>query len=368
MYTDSIIETGNEVVDEIGKWNISGNVIPANWYKWILRDCGKPNLLAITILSEIVFWYRPVEVRDEQTGYIKGFKKRFKGDILQKSYAQLSEQFGEGKATVKRAVDLLEKLGIVKRIFRDIKVDSTRTFNNIMFLTLDPEALYKITYTKNESPMQNKKETPSKDEMGLSSNLQGDCFQKENKTPTKYADTNTENTTKSTYKEHIYPITHIYANIKETEENERYADDIGIDEIKKRRLLVKKNIDYENMILTFTCSEDKKRFEELYELICDVVCMNDGYIRINGRNLPLEVVKERFLKLDSSHMESIMDSLDRTHSKVKNIRAYLLTTIYNAATSSTNELRQKINHGQYEYAVKIEKEEDSFDYSIYIDN
>ena len=52
----NVIDTGNETVDSMGQLNLTGNIIPANWYKTILRDNGKPYLLAICILSEICYW------------------------------------------------------------------------------------------------------------------------------------------------------------------------------------------------------------------------------------------------------------------------------------------------------------------------
>ena len=75
---DSYFEVNN-VVDAVGKMNISGNIVPNNWFYHILRDTGKPNLLAISILSEIVYWYRPTEIRDEISGLTIGYKKKFKG-------------------------------------------------------------------------------------------------------------------------------------------------------------------------------------------------------------------------------------------------------------------------------------------------
>ena len=105
--------TGMETVDKIGQINFSGNVIPVRWFREILRDNGKPYLLAICILSELCFWYRPKEIRDERSGFVTGYKKRFRGDYLQKDYRQLGEFFGESKNSVKAAMDKLEKLGLV---------------------------------------------------------------------------------------------------------------------------------------------------------------------------------------------------------------------------------------------------------------
>lgn len=62
----------NEIVDAMGSINISGNIIPATWYKTITKENGKPYLLAIAILADIVYWYRPSEVRNQGTGHILG--------------------------------------------------------------------------------------------------------------------------------------------------------------------------------------------------------------------------------------------------------------------------------------------------------
>ena len=79
-----MLSSGNAMVDSMAEINITGNIIPQIWYKKILRDNGKPHLLAITILADIVYWYRPTEVRDETTSALIGFRKKFAEDLLQK--------------------------------------------------------------------------------------------------------------------------------------------------------------------------------------------------------------------------------------------------------------------------------------------
>ena len=48
----NIVNTGNASVDALAEMNISGNVTPVNWYKTILRENGKPYLLAICVLLQ----------------------------------------------------------------------------------------------------------------------------------------------------------------------------------------------------------------------------------------------------------------------------------------------------------------------------
>ena len=95
--------TGNASVDAIATMAITGNVIPATWYKTITTASGKADLAAINILSDVLYWYRPSEIRDEATGDIIAYRKRFSADLLQRSYDQLAEHFGLSKRQAKDA-------------------------------------------------------------------------------------------------------------------------------------------------------------------------------------------------------------------------------------------------------------------------
>ena len=92
--------TGNAVVDEVGTMNFIGNIIPMVWFKTICYPNGAPHNNAIHILADIVYWYRPKEERDEESGQLIGMKKKFKDDYLQRSYAQMAETFGLSKRQV----------------------------------------------------------------------------------------------------------------------------------------------------------------------------------------------------------------------------------------------------------------------------
>lgn len=89
--------------------NFSGNIIPETWYSTIKYTNGKPNLNAIIILADIVYWYRPREVRDEATGQLIGYRKKFKSDMLQRTYEQFAKKFGLSKRQATEAIVFLEK-------------------------------------------------------------------------------------------------------------------------------------------------------------------------------------------------------------------------------------------------------------------
>lgn len=148
------LTSGNVIVDAMGSINISGNIIPAIWYKTITKENGKPYLLAIVILADIVYWYRPSEVRDQGTGHILGWKKKFSDDLLRQSYQYYADLFGESKKTIKTAMDKLEKLQVIKREFRIVSYGDGLICNNVMYVELKPDMLYQLTFPE-EIPAMN---------------------------------------------------------------------------------------------------------------------------------------------------------------------------------------------------------------------
>lgn len=94
----------------------------------------------------------------------------------------------------------------------------------------------------------------------------------------------------------------------------------------ERREEVREQIDY----ATLKRNHPYDDVESLLELLVDVLSSTGPTIRIGGEALPTATVQERFRQLDSSHMEYILDCLKSTTTKIHNIRAYLLTALYNA--------------------------------------
>lgn len=70
--------------------------------------------------------------------------------------------------------------------------------------------------------------------------------------------------------------------------------------------------------------------ESLLELMAAVLCSTAATVRIGGEVLPAEAVRRRFRQLDSEHIKYIVEALRQTTTKIHNIRAYLLTALYNA--------------------------------------
>jgi len=115
-----------------------------------------------------------------------------------------------------------------------------------------------------------------------------------------------------------------------------------IDECKSYENLIKKNIDYDIVKAQYGAWLD-----EIVLIMTDVVCSRSPTIRINKQDYPTDVVRSRFLKITSEHIEYIHDSLKDNTSNVRNIRAFLITTIYNSLETIDNFYTAKVNHDLY---------------------
>ena len=109
------------------------------------------------------------------------------------------------------------------------------------------------------------------------------------------------------------------------------------------REIIHENIEYS--ILTERYGE--QRMDETVELMLEVVLSKRPYIRIAGDDFPREVVRSRFLKINSSHLEYVFGCIDRNTTKVGNIKAYLLTALYNAPATMDSYYRAEVSHDLY---------------------
>ena len=123
-----------------------------------------------------------------------------------------------------------------------------------------------------------------------------------------------------------------------------------IDERERYEELIRENLEID--ILSQDPHYDIDRVNELVEIMLDAVCSKSPTIRINGEDMPQQVVKSRFLKLDSSHIEYVLHAMDECPSDIRNIRAYLLTTLYNASLTMDNYYSALVNHDMNSERVK----------------
>ena len=485
--------SGNATVDAMSAIAITGNVVPQEWYKSVLRPNGKPHLLAISILADIVYWYRPTELRDEATGDVIGWKKRFKGDSLQKSYQQYADVFGESKRTIKNAMDALEDLGVIRKGFFDITLADGRIVNNQMFIELFPETLLKLSYPAEGSdgikadrisPARMDSNADGTNEWAdspyhvrsftgvvLKPESQPVCADDQNDThplqgtqswdrpvrlyaastanighepddlpagggtdpckiiqgdmknaagggeksyrrvvknsvppPEKSCRTNTENTTEITSTESypsIYPQNPDFsgtefcsvdvdnqrigcdADLERSAANPRrdavgnngigcdadsdrmaanprrdnagknksggnvaLARNEGIDDDDAVLSLVRENIEYD-WHMAYDDPTDASAFDELYRVIEDTIRGHPTKIRIGGMEFAYEVIKSRLLKLTGEHLDYVRSSIASHTGAIRNMKKYMLASLYNAPVTMGTYFRQLVNHDMY---------------------
>ena len=137
-------------------------------------------------------------------------------------------------------------------------------------------------------------------------------------------------------------------DISETEINQSYPIISGnlkkkrdvMEEMRAYREVIHENIDYQ-----YHAKED---VDELVELMIEVMMMpEDSMIRIAGTEKPVALVKSRFMKLNYSHIEYVLFCLNRNTTKVGNIKAYLLTALYNAPATINSYYQAEVNHDMY---------------------
>ena len=94
------------------------------------------------------------------------------------------------------------------------------------------------------------------------------------------------------------------------------------------RQIILENIDYE--ILAAAPQVDREQLDEIPEIILDTVCTSRKTVRISSDDFPAVVVKSRFLKLYASHIQYVMACMKENTTRIRNIKKYLLATLYNA--------------------------------------
>jgi hypothetical protein len=148
------MQTGHPTVDRVSRIHFQGNIVQHSWYQHIQYSNTRGTFTdhtACLVLADIVWWYRHIEVRDEMTGHISGYRKQFAGDKLQRSPSAFADLLGCSVKVARTALSLLENLKLITIELRSVKT----TFGivpNTMFIDLNPERLSEITHPLTKKP------------------------------------------------------------------------------------------------------------------------------------------------------------------------------------------------------------------------
>ena len=119
-----------------------------------------------------------------------------------------------------------------------------------------------------------------------------------------------------------------------------------MDDVQTYIELIKENISYDHH-MQYDGYGKRELYDELFQVICEVVCVKRPTIRVAGEEYPYELVKSRFLKLESSHLEYVIGCMQNTTTKITNIKAYMITSLYNAPTTINHFYQQEVRHDMY---------------------
>ena len=84
---------------------------------------------------------------------------------------------------------------------------------------------------------------------------------------------------------------------------------------------------------------DRDRLDEIVDLILETVCTRRKTIRVAGDDYPAELVKSKFMKLDSEHIRFVLDCMRENTTKIRNIKQYLKAALFNAPSTIGNYYR-----------------------------
>ena len=158
--------------------------------------------------------------------------------------------------------------------------------------------------------------------------------------PLKSRSNNTENNNT----EHSDTDSFLFTSFREDHVRESKRSDASQRE--QYREFISENISYELLLQDYPL--DRDILTEILELMVDTVCTTRNTIRISGDDKPAEVVKSQLLKLDSEHIRLVLDGLKENTTRIRNMRQYLLATLYNAPLTIGNYYRSLVSHDMSE--------------------
>lgn len=311
-----VIKTGIKSVDDLYGIDFTGNVIPHSWFEAIQTENGRPDLAAIVILAEILYWHRPTVERTADDAAVVVLKKKFHADLLQMSYSQIETKLCLSKDQSRRALEKLESLGLIKRRFRTVVTESGNKLGNVMYIELFTQRLLEITFPDcdpcRKFPI---KVSPETDKV-IGKNRQASLSEPM---------TNTKITTEITNTDY----TSFY---------------------QQERSKVRDQVEYEYLILDR--KNDRGMIDNLIDLITDVNMSGKQFQKINGEPMPTDIVRERLSRVDREVMESVIDKIKQATKPVINLRGYLLTTLFNEPVIYETGIEMQVTQDMYRREVE----------------
>lgn len=131
-----------------------------------------------------------------------------------------------------------------------------------------------------------------------------------------------------------------YQSNKEPQEKKMRYDEIGCDSLAEIKEMVLKNIEYEYI----KNNHNRERLDEIVDLMVETLCSTKATINVAGDDYPAQLVKEKLLRINCLHIDYVFECLDKTTTYIRNIRRYLLATLFNAPSTIDSYYSALVNH------------------------
>lgn len=262
--------------------------------------------------------------------------------FIKYSFSNIMEDLNCAKEKASRLMKELEDIGLIWRVSQIGRANVIYVKNFVSVEVVEEADQYeKRTGTKIElvENVGNYHRTSTETEPVRNSD------QSENKTGSS-TETEREAVRKSNTNNNNSNNTYLNESNQINQTSSECADEDAMDEAEAYIDLIKENIDYDVMMSNRQW-RDRDMFDELFQLICEVVCVPAKSVRIAGKDYPYSLVKSKFLKLNASHLEYVIGCMERNTTKVANIKSYLITALYNAPSTMSHYYTAEVNHDMY---------------------
>jgi len=135
-------------VERITKLDITGNMSPPTWYQTILMPTGRPDMDAIQILSDFVYWHKARRAHDPRTREFIGWERKFFADKFQANYKSIAKKFNMPLRATRDAIYRLIELGVLIRELRTVTSREGYVMTNVPYWDIDVDVLIELTYPK----------------------------------------------------------------------------------------------------------------------------------------------------------------------------------------------------------------------------
>ena len=136
-----------------------------------------------------------------------------------------------------------------------------------------------------------------------------------------------------------YP-SNLYQSNKEPQEKKMRYDEIGCDSPAEIKEMVLENIEYRYI----KDNHNRERLDEIVDLMVETLCSTKAIINVAGDDYPAQLVKEKLLRINCLHIDYVFECLDKTTTYIRNIRRYLLATLFNAPSTIDSYYSALVNH------------------------